>query len=216
MEETLSQFSDRIEVKVHKKIRSRKIFIIILCILLVLLFSYKFIIHQVWLGYYEKYYLSFLERNNLDEGSEDRASSWGYKKYETDNFCGTLEYHAPAKDKFTFSAGLAANMGKPYESYWSIPNDEDDVHYHPYLSANVKWNGKVEYYGDLDFCHDAGGADRQFDMCSFFIKDGEFIFEADGIPKSNKENSDKVLYFKDEIMELKAVIDNEILCVQEH
>lgn len=214
MEETLSQFSNQIEVKVHKKLRNRKIFIIILCILAVLLLSYKLIIHQIWLSYYEKYYLSFLERNNLNEGMEDDLSSWGYKKYETDNFCGTLEYHAPAEDEFTFGAGLTACMGNPYDCYWTIPGE--DIHFQPYLDAFVNWNGNIEYYGCLNFCHDIGGVERQFDMCSFHIEDGEFIFEADGIPKGNEENSDKVLYFKDEILELKAVIDNEILGVQDY
>lgn len=209
MEESIKQYSSTIEIKERKKPPVKKILIALLCIIVIFLVSYKIVLHILWQDYYDKYYLAFLERNNIANGAEDNASSWGYEKYITDDFRGIIEYHVPNKDKFTFVAGLAANSGDPDETYWTIPSD-DTVHYRPYLSASVKWNGKIRYYGTLDFCY--GGTENQFDYCDFYITDEDtFVFDAKGFGAGNADNSDKVLYFKDEFLELKKTLDSEIL-----
>lgn len=157
----------------------------------------------IWNRYNEKYYLYFINKNNIDTSCIESASSWGYVPYSYKGSPITLTFHKPQKGKYTFGATLASGYND-HVGYWEVPFNEYEYEYE--LWCGIGPFGKKEYFMDFNtYEHFSNMSYEVFGMQ--ITEDGRFIYDSDGFTELTDENRQVIAYLRDDILDLKAELD---------
>lgn len=195
-----------------KKITKKAVCMIVIAVLVLSTVSYnvyKKIHHKKWLEYYDKYYIGFLEKNNINEqetySSEDR---FGTVKYDNGVYKCLLEYTKPEPDSMHFGIVLDASGNTDH----SIPltvSFRDDLYYY-YVNAYLTHSGKTAYYIALHEMQSPHGI--SYHTIAFKINSkGEVKLKNRGIPKLSDDDIRVIDELMPEIMKMKELIEKEIL-----
>ena len=202
----ISQLSNTGAVSSKRKKLDPKIFKYIFPLIIILVFVCYVVNSMMWKSYNEKYYLHFLEKNNIDVSCIDDLSLWGYVPYTYKNTEITLEFHKPSKNKYTFGAGLLSEYRDKME-YWTTPFINYKFTYE--LDCGIDRFGRKEY--TFDAYKYRNDPNNSFGTFGLLIKeDGTFVYSSDGFSELTDEERRIIDYLRDDILELKAEVDSII------
>jgi hypothetical protein len=210
MEENISSLSEKSTfpepvIPVKNKRNYLRIFTIAVTAVLVLLVSLNLVDRRLWKNYYEKYYVSFINKHDFDEQNLDDETLCGYIPYSADGKKYNIEFRKPLENTYDFAVNIDSVKTYP-ELYWTVQGD--DTRYSYSVECQVKRFGKKCYLVGL-YPYEAGSTINYRVIGCMIDDDGNFVKDNEA-PELTADDRRILEYFKDDILEIKNIIDSEM------
>ena len=165
--------------------------------------------HERWLEFYDKYYIGFLEKNNIDEKtSYSRDKDIRYVKYDDGTYKCMLRYTKPEPDDLHF--GIVLDATSDMECSIPLKTSLSDKLYYYYINAYLTENGRPAYYIFLNELSPEESI--SYHQIAFKIdNEGNILLKNKDIPELSADDKAVLNDLMPEIMKLKDIIENEIL-----
>ena len=208
MEEHINSFENRkphLPVRQKKKKLTKRTCVIIAIVFIFIIVISLIIRHKQWLEFKEKYYDAFLEKHHITQNDFDTVSNSVHKHINLSGRDFTLTFNPPLKDNFVFGVSLVGREND-YNEYFTVSFNENYYDYE--VLCRIEKGGKREYHVWLN--SHAPGSQMADGLISATIEN-DTLKESDGSPKLSEEDRKVLRELKPQILEIKEIIDNEVL-----